>query len=282
MREARWTIGDDAVLAQRGADDAAVADVCVNERDTVRDGVAVARGEAVEHDDPMVGAKQRPDDVRADEPCSPGHEDVHGNNSRLQFVSIRPRFRREASYKPRSSAMSTSSKVTVPSAFLAVALAAAACSHDQPPPVTPTAPPAPPTTTSAPAHQGPDPAVNLSQDIMGPCQVKVSNEPPKFDYDSSNLSSQERDILAQVAKCLTTGPLAGRRVKLTGRANPRGEQEYNMNLGEHRATSVRKYLVGLGVAEAGWPRRPVGRSTPRATTKPAGKPTAASTSVCSR
>jgi len=91
--------------------------------------------------------------------------------------------------------------------------------------------------------------VNLSADIMGPCQVKVSNEPPKFDYDSSNLSSQERDILAQVAKCLTTGPLAGRSVRLTGRADPRGEQEYNMNLGEHRATSVKRYLVGLGVAD---------------------------------
>ncbi len=144
--------------------------------------------------------------------------------------------------------MSTSSKVTVSSAFLAFALAVAACNHDQPPPITPTQP-IPPTTTAAPARQGADPAVNVSADIMGPCQVKVSNEPPKFDYDSSNLSSQERDILAQVAKCLTTGALAGRSVKLTGRADPRGEQEYNMNLGEHRATSVRKYLVGLGVGE---------------------------------
>jgi peptidoglycan-associated lipoprotein len=91
--------------------------------------------------------------------------------------------------------------------------------------------------------------VNLSSDIMAACQVKVSTDPPKFDYDSSNLSSQERDILAQVAKCLTTGPLAGKNIRLTGRADPRGEQEYNMNLGEHRATSVRKYLVGLGVAD---------------------------------
>jgi peptidoglycan-associated lipoprotein len=122
----------------------------------------------------------------------------------------------------------------------------AACNHDAPPPVTGgTATTAPTTAVTA---QGKDPAVNLSQDIMTACQIKISTDPPKFDYDSSNLSSQERDILAQVAKCLTTGALAGKSVKLTGRADPRGEQEYNMNLGEHRATSVRKYLVGLGVS----------------------------------
>jgi peptidoglycan-associated lipoprotein len=136
---------------------------------------------------------------------------------------------------------------------VAFALAAAACNADVPPP-TPQAPvgisaPQPPHTTAAPVQQGQDPAVNLSSDIMNQCKIQVSSAPPKFDFDSSNLSSQERDILAQVAKCLTTGPLAGRSLKLTGRADPRGEQEYNMNLGEHRATSVRKYLVGLGLAD---------------------------------
>ena len=100
----------------------------------------------------------------------------------------------------------------------------------------------------------------------------------KFDFDSSNLSSQERDILGQVAKCLTTGALKGRNVKLTGRADPRGEQEYNMNLGDHRATSVRKYLVGLGVAEGHMSETSRGALRQRpVTTKRAGRTTAAST-----
>lgn len=151
--------------------------------------------------------------------------------------------------------MSALSNVLYSSAFPAAVVGAAllvACNHDQPPPQTAAAAATvtAPTTTSAPVRQGNDPAVNLSADIMGPCKIQVSSEPPKFDFDSSNLSSQERDILVQVAKCLTTGALAGRSIKLTGRANPRGEQEYNMNLGEHRATSVRKYLVTLGVADA--------------------------------
>jgi peptidoglycan-associated lipoprotein len=123
----------------------------------------------------------------------------------------------------------------------------AGCGHEQPPPKTPEA--APDAAAPAPEAKQADPAVNLSPDIMDKCQIKLSNEPPKFDFDSTNLTSSERDILKQVATCLTTGPLAGKSIKLIGRADPRGEQEYNMNLGEHRATSVRKYLSGLGVPE---------------------------------
>jgi peptidoglycan-associated lipoprotein len=131
----------------------------------------------------------------------------------------------------------------------AVLVTAFGCSHDQPPAKAPEAAATAPSTTAAVAPKGQDPAVNLSDDIMKACNITVTQQPPKFDFDSSNLSSQERDILGQVAKCLTTGALKGRNVKLTGRADPRGEQEYNMNLGDHRATSVRKYLVGLGVAD---------------------------------
>lgn len=124
-----------------------------------------------------------------------------------------------------------------------------ACSHDEPPAKTPVAETKVATTTTTTTPKGPDPAVNVSDDIMKACNITVTQQPPKFDFDASNLSSAEKDILNQVAKCLTTGPLAGKNVKLTGRADPRGEQEYNMNLGEHRATSVRKYLVSLGVAD---------------------------------
>ena len=42
-------------------------------------------------------------------------------------------------------------------------------------------------------------------------------------------------MLQQIATCVTTGPLRGKTLKLVGRADPRGEVEYNMGLGEHRA-----------------------------------------------
>jgi peptidoglycan-associated lipoprotein len=129
-------------------------------------------------------------------------------------------------------------------------IALAGCGHDNPPPKVDTVPTAtPPTVTSAKPVQQKDPEVNLSKEIMDVCNITVPDRQPKFDFDSSNLSSSEKEILDQVAKCLTSGPLKGRTVQLVGRADPRGEQEYNMELGENRAHSVKRYLGGQGVDE---------------------------------
>src|ERR1700722_19350946 len=89
--------------------------------------------------------------------------------------------------------------------------------------------------------------VAMSDDIRKICKIEETEHAPKFDFDSSDLSGADRDALAQVARCLTTGPLRGRTVQLIGRADPRGEMEYNMTLGDTRAGQVDRYLVGLGV-----------------------------------
>jgi peptidoglycan-associated lipoprotein len=68
-----------------------------------------------------------------------------------------------------------------------------------------------------------------------------------FDYDSAALAEEDRALLAQVARCLSEGALRGRSVSLVGRADPRGEPEYNMTLGGSRADTVRRYMVDLGV-----------------------------------
>jgi peptidoglycan-associated lipoprotein len=133
-------------------------------------------------------------------------------------------------------------------AFTIVAAGLAGCGSEPPKVVAPPPPP-PPTTTATTATQGKDPAVNVSKDIIDACNITIPDRAPKFDFDSSNLSSAEKEILDQVAKCLTTGPLKGRSIKLIGRADPRGEHEYNMGLGENRGTSVRKYLANLGVTD---------------------------------
>ncbi len=131
------------------------------------------------------------------------------------------------------------------------AITLVACAHEPPPPPPRVAPiPPPATLNAAPAPPAKDPAVNVSKDILDACNITIPDRAPKFDFDSSNLSSAEKEVLDLVAKCLTSGPLQGKGVRLIGRADPRGEQEYNMDLGENRATSVRKYLTGLGVAGA--------------------------------
>jgi peptidoglycan-associated lipoprotein len=108
-------------------------------------------------------------------------------------------------------------------------------------------------TTSAPAQPvrpRSDQQINISDDIRAKCDIDDADRAPKFDFDSSQLASNDRDLLAQVGRCFTTGPLKGRSLALIGRADPRGETEYNMNLGEARATSVRSYLANLGVNAA--------------------------------
>jgi peptidoglycan-associated lipoprotein len=128
----------------------------------------------------------------------------------------------------------------------------AGCAHrEATPPVTIVAarePATPPTTTSAPLATGTN-GLGVSAELLKACQLRFddASQAPKFDFDTSDLADQDRALLQQVATCLTTGPLKGRGLHLVGRADPRGEEEYNMTLGEHRASSVSTYLNRLGV-----------------------------------
>jgi peptidoglycan-associated lipoprotein len=125
-----------------------------------------------------------------------------------------------------------------------------ACGKDAPPPQTPAQQATPATTTATTAQRKSDQDVTVSQNIRDLCKIDDSERSPKFDFDSTDLSSADRDILQQVAKCMTDGALKGKNIELVGRADPRGEQEYNMTLGSSRATSAHKYLKGLGIADA--------------------------------
>jgi peptidoglycan-associated lipoprotein len=131
-----------------------------------------------------------------------------------------------------------------------VLVALTACGGDKKPAESakPLATTAPAVTTSAPATSD-KMAVNVDGDIIKACNLKFENieDAPKFDYDSESLTPGEKNVLEAIAKCLTVGPLKGKAVDLVGRADPRGETEYNMTLGAKRARSVHTFLGGLGV-----------------------------------
>ncbi len=95
------------------------------------------------------------------------------------------------------------------------------------------------------------PNLSVSDLIAQACGItprgSAKTTTPSFDFDSAALSPEDREILAEVAKCLTTGPLQGKTAGLIGRADARGEDEYNMTLGAHRADAVKRYLIDLGV-----------------------------------
>jgi peptidoglycan-associated lipoprotein len=132
-----------------------------------------------------------------------------------------------------------------------------ACSHNQPAPKIATVPPpaapaaaAPaPEATPAPAPKPASPNLAVSDDLGKQCSLHFDDQQqaPKFDYDQFQLLPEDRNILDQVATCITSGPLKGRKVQLIGRADPRGTAEYNLALGDRRARTVVDYLKRLGV-----------------------------------
>jgi peptidoglycan-associated lipoprotein len=97
------------------------------------------------------------------------------------------------------------------------------------------------------------PGLSVSDVIAKMCGIAprhaAGSVTPSFEFDSSALGEADRQMLAEVAKCLTEGALKGKGVVLVGRADPRGEPEYNMTLGESRANAVQRYLVDLGVGK---------------------------------
>lgn len=65
-----------------------------------------------------------------------------------------------------------------------------------------------------------------------------------FGYDSSALTDAGQATLQQTAAYLKK---SGKSAVVEGHADERGTREYNLALGDRRAVSVKKYLVGLGV-----------------------------------
>lgn len=67
-----------------------------------------------------------------------------------------------------------------------------------------------------------------------------------FGYDQSDLTSEARSTVERQAQWLKTYPNVN--VTVEGHADERGTREYNLALGERRATTVRNYLIANGVS----------------------------------
>jgi peptidoglycan-associated lipoprotein len=67
-----------------------------------------------------------------------------------------------------------------------------------------------------------------------------------FAYDSSDIAPEARDTLNRQAEWLNRYPNLS--ITIEGHADERGTREYNLALGDRRATAVKTYLVSMGVA----------------------------------
>src|SRR5690625_1662918 len=70
-------------------------------------------------------------------------------------------------------------------------------------------------------------------------------EPIYFEFDRSTLSQTEREKAQEAAAYLRNNPNS--RLVVEGHCDWRGTTEYNMGLGDRRASSVKDYLTSLGI-----------------------------------
>jgi peptidoglycan-associated lipoprotein len=131
-----------------------------------------------------------------------------------------------------------------------VSLALVACGGSKPPVN-------PPSNTASTGNTGPTAQntnqapstsnVSISDEIRTKCGIPDADA--YFTFDSSHVTGKDHSPLDLVAKCFINGPLAGHAVKLVGRADPRGESDYNITLGQSRADAVGLYLDARGMTK---------------------------------
>lgn len=73
---------------------------------------------------------------------------------------------------------------------------------------------------------------------------KIALQTVRFDYDKADIRPEAKAILDQNAECLKQAP--EQNVVVEGHCDDRGTTEYNLSLGEQRASGVVKYLDRLG------------------------------------
>src|SRR5262245_39482717 len=120
-----------------------------------------------------------------------------------------------------------------------------------PPPAVPAAPPPPPPPPPPAPAPAPTPRALTEEEIFSRTSVdQLNSERPLtdafFDYDKSDLRDDGRASLQKDADYLKKW--SGIAVSIEGHCDSRGSSEYNLALGNRRATAVKDYLVSLGVA----------------------------------
>jgi len=119
---------------------------------------------------------------------------------------------------------------------------------------TPEAAPPPSTGGEGPATPGatppppPNPGTGVSTGGAGDESrrlLAVLQEPIHFDYDRDNIRPEDQAILDRKAPILLSNPNV--RIKISGHADERGSDEYNLVLGNRRAASAKRYLESKGI-----------------------------------
>lgn len=124
-----------------------------------------------------------------------------------------------------------------------------ACSKEKPAETPEPAPAATPADdNNAPGKDPAQAQIRISPGIAEACGITDSNT--FFAYNSAKVSSVSAGVFKQLADCFTTGPLAGKTMRIVGFTDPRGDEEYNMVLGGRRADNVALALTNAQLPKA--------------------------------
>lgn len=153
------------------------------------------------------------------------------------------------------------------SSVAVLALAAGlACKKPEEVPVAPPTPTTVPTTTptaTIPTSTSTTPTattVNLAEmQRAAGLVLKDIN----FDFDRSEIRDADKPKLQAIADFMRKYATA--RLMLEGHCDERGTVEYNLSLGERRATAAQRYLIGLGVPESRLSTISYGKEKPKVT-----------------
>jgi peptidoglycan-associated lipoprotein len=126
---------------------------------------------------------------------------------------------------------------------LAAMIALAGCGKKKPAEL----PPPPP---SGPTDQAPPPPSGVGTGIVPGSRAdflqQVGTDTIHFDTDHSDVDQEATGILTAQAKWLNAHPQV--RVTIEGHCDERGTREYNLALGDRRATAAKNFLVSQGVS----------------------------------
>jgi peptidoglycan-associated lipoprotein len=113
----------------------------------------------------------------------------------------------------------------------------------QPAPQPAPAPTQPAPQPTAPAQPAEDPAAaaaRITAALLGEVATMIH-----FDFDKSDILADDRPVLDRKAAIL--GANTGLRVRVSGHADERGSDEYNLALGSRRAAAAKTYLINKGI-----------------------------------
>ena len=120
---------------------------------------------------------------------------------------------------------------------LAFGISCAGCPADEPIPPTPT-----PTPDTGGFDSGP-------VEDRGDVEVAVPElETVFFDYDRATIRDDQKVTLRSNAGAIRSGSWST--VVVEGHCDERGSEEYNLALGERRASAVKQYLIDSGVSSS--------------------------------